>query len=226
MSESTIPFQGSTAVMDRPAPDLGPEPEGTGGNRTKLLALGGAVALLVVALVAYLLVFSGGDEPLEEGVPPVTPSSSGAGADPAPEPATNTLPKLSNKNFGKDPFKALIVEPAAAVAPVAADPIGTTPGTTGTVLPGATTGSTDTGGSAPSTSTPAESTSHTFKVVDVAPDNSRISVRVDGKVYRNLKAGEVFATYFKVRLISGQVNSFQYGDEKFNVSGKVKLTIA
>jgi hypothetical protein len=36
----------------------------------------------------------------------------------------------------------------------------------------------------------------------------------------------VFATYFKVRLISGQVNSFQYGDEKFNVSGKVKLTIA
>jgi hypothetical protein len=210
--------------MDRPAPDLGPE--GTGGNRTKLLALGGVVALLVVALVAYLLVFSGGEEPLEEGVAPVTPSSSGGGADPAPEPATNALPKLSNKNFGKDPFKPLIVEPAAAVAPVAADPVGTTPGTTGTVLPGATTGSTDTGSSAPSTSTPAESTSHTFKVVDVAPDNSRISVRVDGKVYRNLKAGEVFATYFKVRLISGQVNSVQYGDEKFNVSGKVKLTIA
>lgn len=232
MSESTIPFQGQTAVMDGPGqvpgqgqgPGTGPEPD-SAGNRTKLLALGGVAALLVLALVAYLTVFSGGDEPLEEGVPAPKPAAPAAGAE-SDEPATVTLPKLSNKTFGRDPFKALIVEPVAAVAATGTVPTGTTAGTTESVLPGATTGSTDTGSTAPSTSTPAESTSHTFKVVDVAPDNSRISVRVDGKVYRNLKAGEVFATYFKVRLISGQVNSFQYGDEKFNVSGKVKLTIA
>lgn len=227
MSEPTIPFQGHTAVMDRPGPGQGPglepEPDG-GGNRTKLLALGGVAAFLVLALVAYLLVFSGGGDVVEEATPTPKPAAPAAG--PEPDAAPAVAPKLSNKNFGRDPFKALIVEPAAAVAPVA--PTGTVPaGTTdGSVLPGATTGSTGSGSTTPETSTPAVSTSHTFKVVDVAPDNSRISVRVDGKVYRNLKAGEVFATYFKVRLISGQVNSFQYGDEKFNVSGKVKLTIA
>ena len=229
MSEPTIPFQGQTAVMDRPGPVPGltdNSDAGAGGSRTKLLALGGVAAVLVLALVAYLLLFSGGGDALEEGVPQ-TPTKA-ADVDPVTEPDTApvTPPKLSNKTFGKDPFKALIVEPVAAVAPAA--PVGTVPaGTTdSSVLPGATTGSTGSGSTTPETSTPAVSTSHTFKVVDVAPDNSRISVRVDGKVYRNLKAGEVFATYFKVRLISGQVNSFQYGDEKFNVSGKVKLTIA
>jgi len=225
MSEPTIPFQGQTAVMDRPGPvpGLADDPAlGGGGSRTKLLALGGVAAVLVLALVAYLFLFSGGEEVAEEGTPTPKPAAPAAG--PEPDAAPAAAPKLTNKNFGKDPFKPLIVEPAAAVAPAA--PTGSVPaGTTdSSVLPGATTGST--GSTTPETSTPAESTAHTFKVVDVAPDNSRISVRVDGKVYRNLKAGDVFATYFKVRLISGQVNSFQYGDEKFNVSGKVKLTIA
>jgi hypothetical protein len=36
----------------------------------------------------------------------------------------------------------------------------------------------------------------------------------------------VFADYFKVVLIGGQVNSFQYGEEKFNVLGNKRLTIA
>ncbi len=60
----------------------------------------------------------------------------------------------------------------------------------------------------------------------VAPDNSSISVKVDGKTYNNLHAGEVFATYFKVVLISGTTNAFQYGEEKFNVLGTKRLTIA
>ncbi len=97
------------------------------------------------------------------------------------------------------------------VAPVSA----TSGGTTGSTTP-----------VAPETSVPRESTSHTFKVVAVAPDSSTITVRVDGKIYRNLKAGDVFAKFFKVRLISGQVNSFQFGEEKFNVIGFKRLTIA
>jgi hypothetical protein len=225
MSEPTIPFQGQTAVMDRPGPvpGLGDEPEpGGGDNRTKLLALGGVAAVLVLAVVAYLLLFSGGgDAALDEGVPAPAPPAAADVSEPD-EAAVLPLPKLSNKTFGKDPFKPLIVEPAAAVAPAASD-TGTTGSTTVPVLPGAGTGSE---APAAETSTPAQSTAHTFKVVDVAPDNSTISVRVDGKVYRNLKAGDVFATYFKVRLISGQVNSFQFGEEKFNVVGKKKLTIA
>jgi hypothetical protein len=75
-------------------------------------------------------------------------------------------------------------------------------------------------------SAPAETASHSFRVVSVAPNNSAVDVKVDGKVYRNLHAGEVFATYFKVVLISGTTNAFQYGEEKFNVLGTKRLTIA
>ena len=49
---------------------------------------------------------------------------------------------------------------------------------------------------------------------------------MDGKRYANLRAGEVFASFFKVRLISGTSNSFQYGEERFNVLGNKRLTIA
>ena len=215
MSESTIPFQGGgTAVMDRPAPEFEPE-SGGGGSRTKLLALGGLAAVVVLGLVAYFLLFSGG-EAVEEG-PVVKPRAAApAPAAPAEEPATVKTPRLSSKNFGRDPFKVLITEPVAAVEPV------TTTATTATT--GTTSGTTST--TTPETTTPVASTSHTFKVVEVAPDNSTITVKVDGEFYRNLRAGEVFATYFKVVLISGQVNSFQYGEEKFNVLGTKKLTIA
>ena len=57
-------------------------------------------------------------------------------------------------------------------------------------------------------------------------DQSRVTVRVDGKTYSGLKAGEVFASYFKVVVIGGKVNGFQFGDEKFSVFGTKKLHIA
>ena len=59
----------------------------------------------------------------------------------------------------------------------------------------------------------------------MAPDNSRISVKVDGEFYRNLKAGEVFADYFKVRFIGGAVNDFQFGEESFKVVGTKAVSI-
>lgn len=220
MSESTIPFQGQTAVLDRPPTEFETEPE-SGGRRTKLLALGGLAAALVLGVVAYFLVFAGGDEEPVASAP--KPGSAAPEAPVVAEPAAPaTQPKISNKNFGRDPFKALITEPEVAPATGVAATTGGSTTTGDTTSGGTTTGGTTTGG----TSAPAESTSHTFKVVDVAPDNSAITVKVDGVVYRNLKAGEVFATYFKVRLISGPVNSFQYGEETFNVSGNQKLTIA
>ena len=51
-------------------------------------------------------------------------------------------------------------------------------------------------------------------------------MRVDGKSYSGLKAGDVFATYFKVVVVGGKVNGFQFGDEKFSVFGTKKLYIA
>jgi len=225
MSETTIPFQGGgTALLERPSPDLEPEPGGGQRNRTLLLALGGLAAVLVLGLVAYFLVFTGSSE---EPAGPVTPPKSDAPAAPAVEEPAPVVkaPKINTKNFGRDPFKPLITEPVAAVdtAPVGAGTGTGTTDSTATAPSTVTSGGTST---APTTTPPTASTSYSFKVVDVAPDNSAITVKVDGKVYRNLKAGEVFADYFKVVLISGQVNSFQFGEEKFNVIGTKKITIA
>lgn len=236
MSESTIPFQGQTAVLDRPGLEDLPEDPGAGSNRTKLLALGGIAATLVLGLVAYFLLFAGGDEPVPAADPtPPAAAPAPAASVPAAEPAKKV--RITAKNFGNDPFKALIAEPVAAVAPVG----GSAVGASGIPITGATTAdSTSTGtssgsaadpapstGSAdPATSTPVSSTSHSFKVVDVAANNRSITVKVDGTTYKNLRAGEVFAEYFKVVLISGQVNAFQFGEEKFNVIGTKKLTIA
>jgi len=215
MTESSFPFQGQPVAMASAAPE--PEPEIGQGNRTKLMAVGGIAVVVALSLVVYFLGFVGGGDEVDEGpvagpkpaaVAPVVPE---AGSAPAKE------VRFSAKSFGRNPFKALITEPVAAVAP----------SSTTSAVAAAPTGATDPGAATdPGTSVPAASTTHTFRVVTVAPDNSSVDVKLDGKLHRNLKAGEVFGTYFKVILISGQVNSFQFGEEKFNVSGTKRLTIA
>jgi hypothetical protein len=187
--------------------------------------VGGVATVLVLAVVGYFLFFAGGDEPAPAATPPRTVAPAApAPADDAAAGSTDQQARINQRNFGKDPFKALI-DPDAAAAAAAA---GTTTGTTGTT----TTGTTTTTVTAPTTTTdsgvsePAATTSHSFRVVAVAPNNSSIDVKVDGKLYNNLHAGEVFAKYFKVVLISGTTNAFQYGEEKFNVLGTKRLTIA
>jgi len=249
MSESSFPFQGQPGAQ---APGA-PEPAPGEGNRTKLLALGGVAVVLVLGLLAYFFVFAGGEDAVDEETVAAPAPAAVAPVAPAPSAAPVTAERLSAKSFGRDPFDARIEEPAEEVA-AAATAVGTTEfGSTGTTSATTDTGTTDTGttdtgttstGSGttdpgkdavatdptvttdPETSAPPESTAHTFKVVEVAPDNSTVTVKVDGKEHKNLQAGEVFATYFKVILISGQVNSFQFGEEKFNVIGTKRLTIA
>lgn len=221
MSESTIPFQGQTAVLDRPLTDIEALDEPGGGNRSKLLALGALAGVLVLAVLAYFLFFAGGgEEPAAVDTPAAAVPQAPEAEQPAAAPAKS--PKLTGKTFGRDPFKALITEPEAGTATTADTPVTSgsesTTGTTGTEA--STTGSTTT-----TTTVPASSTAHRFKVVDVAPDNSRVSVKVDGEFYRNLKAGEVFAKYFKVRFIGGAVNDFQYGEETFKVVGAKAVSI-
>jgi hypothetical protein len=113
------------------------------------------------------------------------------------------------------------------VAPAPTTPTTTTGGTTtgGTTTVGGT-GSVTTGGAPVAPVTPVVTANHTFRVVGVSSDQTRITVRVDGKSYSGLKAGDVFATYFKVVVIGGKVNGFQFGDEKFSVFGTKKLSIA
>jgi hypothetical protein len=230
MSEQSFPFEGGTSVATAPAP-LPPLQEPAGGqDRSKLLAVGGVATVLVLAVVGYFLFFAGGDEPAPVATPPKTVAPAApAPADDTTTGSTGQQPRINQRNFGKDPFKALI-DPEAEAAAAAAAAAGTTPtGTNGT--PTTATGTT-TAGTTPTTTTdsgvtePAATTSHSFRVVAVAPNNSAIDVKVDGKVYNNLHAGEVFAKYFKVVLISGTTNAFQYGEEKFNVLGTKRLTIA
>lgn len=220
MSESSIPFAGDTAVAE----PLGIEAEAASTDRTKLLVVGGVAVALVLAVAAYFLLFAGGGA--EETADPGSGGSESAVVPPSDTaPAVEAAPtteKISAKSFGRDPFKAGIVEapPVVEQSPVDPAPTSGTGSTTDgtTALPGATTGT--------ETSTPTVTTSHSFRVVSVAPDNSTITVKVDGEQYDNLRAGEVFANFFKVRLISGTANSFQYGEERFNVLGTKRLTIA
>ena len=55
--------------------------------------------------------------------------------------------------------------------------------------------------------------------------NTTIDVMVDKKLYSGLKAGEVFARFFKVVAIGGPVNAIQFGDVKFNISGNKSVTL-
>src|SRR5215203_5566542 len=85
MTETTIPFQGQTALLDRPLAEVD-EPVGpSGGNRNKLLALGAVAGLLVLAVLAYFLVFAGGEDPAATGpVPPEGKSVADPVTDPPP----------------------------------------------------------------------------------------------------------------------------------------------
>jgi hypothetical protein len=217
---SEFPFQGQTAVADAPAPELEES-----GNRTRIMVLVGLVAVALVGLLAYLFLFSGGDEGTDAAATPTAQAPAAPAEQPATEPKPAKKQKISAKSFGRDPFEPLIVEPVASTSDASTTSDGGA--TSGGTSSGSTGGSTNTGGdNPPAPSAPSAGTAHSFKVVDVAPDNSTVTVKLDGDTYRNLRAGEVFAEVFKVRFIGGQVNTFQIGDEVFNVSGKKKVTIS
>ena len=223
MSEATIPFQSTSVLDEPPLPDEFGEAAGNRRTVLVLVALGG---LALLGLAAYFLLFAGGDSTSSAAAPPASTAPKPAASAPAAD-KPYVLPKLSAKNYGTDPFKPLIQDVAAAPA---AGTTGTTTGGTTTAPTGTTTTTTTGGGTTTGTTTgttsPVASASRTFQVVSVAANNSSITVKIDGKVYKNLRAGEVFATIFKVRFIGGAVTSFQIGDEVFNVAGTKKISIS
>jgi hypothetical protein len=232
MSESSVPFEGPSAAQAGPVF----ESEAPGG-KNRLLLLGGGAAVVLVALLVYFLVFAGGGgKDTTSATPPAKHVEAAAPAAPAAQPPVQ---RINAKSFGRDPFKALIApaDPVGAVGgtgttTVAPDPTTPTTTTGGTTTGGTTTGGTTTVGGTGSVTTggapvtPVVTADHPFRVVGVSSDQTHITVRVDGKSYSGLKAGDVFATYFKVVVIGGKVNGFQFGDEKFSVFGTKKLSIA
>jgi hypothetical protein len=226
---TTIPFDAQQA----PAP-TGPQFEAEpAGNRTKLLALGAGAGVLVLAVAGYFLLFSGGSSGTSgtpAGVPthavPV-PSAAAPAAGPA-KPA-----RITPKSFGHDPFKPLILPNANPVGAVGGAGTSTTTGTTTGSATGTTTGTTSgsaVGGTGSGTTTgvtsPTPSKAYRFQVVRVSSDNRTVDVKVNGVAHPGLRVGEVFASIFKVRFIGGVTNSFQIGDETFNVVGAKAVSIA
>src|SRR5688500_9095016 len=86
------------------------EEEG-GDSRKAVFALGGLVA---VALAAGAFFFLGGSPEEEELFVP--PARAAAPAAPAPEAEVATLPAATNLALGRNPFRALYIQPAAAPA--------------------------------------------------------------------------------------------------------------
>jgi|GraSoiStandDraft_4_1057263.scaffolds.fasta_scaffold88623_2 hypothetical protein len=224
MSESSFPFQGGTAVAERPLAEVPTDEVAPEGNRSRVLLLAGGACVLVLAVVAYFLFFAGGGSD-DTTAGAVAPNAGKVLPSVAPSPAAPVVAKqrINAKSFGRDPFKPLFVEDTTSA---------------GSVTTGSTGSTTTSAGSTPATSAPTVATppvgtttpvvtaDHTFRVVGVSSDQTHITVRVDGKSYAGLKAGDVFATYFKVVVIGGKVNGFQFGDEKFSVFGTKKLSIA
>lgn len=202
--------------------------EPTAGSSKRVLVAGGVAAgLAVVAAMSYVLL-SGGSGDTETGVVaaaknPVAqskPTASAATSAPA-------IKKFTGKN-ARDPFKALVVEPAAVVGATA----GATPAPTAAPAPGGTGSTSPTaapiGGSStpvtlpsPTYSSPAPSAtkakSTTISMVAVASGDTSARLKVDGKSYE-VKPLEEFGTYFKLlNLRESTCGAVQYGDVTFDL---------
>ena len=197
------PFGGPavTAVAE-PAQDEAPEVSGR--PKPVVLAVAGAV-LLVLAMAAYFLVFSGGGDGSSDagavvpgrGVASGAPS--GVASSPAPSVAVTVV--SGSRGTGLDPFR---VPPQASAS--------TSP-TTAATAP-------TTGGGVPA------GVSSTLLVSSVSYATKSANVVVDGKSYV-AHEGETFAKYYMMRaVISGQPACavFQFGDLPAQVCQGQKAT--
>jgi hypothetical protein len=210
--------------------------ESPGEGRRGLLILLGAAGVIVVAILAWFLLFSGGGQdatPVAAGAAPTAaPSQQAEAPTTAPTPAATAPVKDAKLQHAfRDPFKPLIAP--AAVGGSATG--GTTTGTSGSTATGTTgtsgstaTGTTGTTAGAATTgpAQPQASPSYRVQVTKVSADNKAIDIKVDGTLHKGLKAGQVFAKYFKVIGIGGSVNVIQFGDVKFTIAGTKAVTIS
>jgi hypothetical protein len=185
-------------ITEPTAPDL-PVDEPTSGNRRAKLLVVAAGALTVLLAAFYFLFVAGGDP---APVPAAAPKPNPAEQVPPPAAEVPAAPPVFTGDAGTDPFDPLVTKPAP-----------TTEGSqgTGTTDGGATTGTT--GG-----------TGQQLAVTAVSPDNTTVSVTVDGQAYNGLTVGQDFATFYKVYgIFGGTCAGFLYGDS--SIGGCVGDTV-
>jgi len=219
MSENMLPF-GGTAVTDRPVqaePEL--DDNVAGDNRKKLLYALVGVGVLVLAVVAFFLLKSGGSSsPAATGA--VVPGHPVAGAAPAAAPAAAapvTLPRKVKAPEGRDPFNALVT----AAAPAASTAPSSSTATTPTTAPTSTTtgtGSTSTTTTHPATFHPVwvqlRSVTATTATFDVGFSNGKTMQVLAYRSVRAPKAGgeTIFAKTFALLGVNKGVVTVKYGD--------------
>lgn len=185
--------------------------QATDGGRNKVLVIVlGAVAGLVLAAGGFL--FLGGGEDAEDFAP-VARAARPAAVAPAPS-AQPKLPAPANLTLGRNPFRALYVEPAPAPAPEppAVTPSGATGGGPqviviggGTTKDGGTTGGSAAGGgvaAAPQQPTAKEHKLVLLRVFGTGKDQSA-SFSIDDK-QQTAKVGTTFGPTAEILLLSLQ----------------------
>ena len=191
MSQDTFPF----AVGE----DTGQYDDADAASKKKLVLAGGVVAAVVLGAGAFLFLGGGGSSEGDTFIPRAPRVSQGAAAPKtAAKAPVSKLPVKYAEQIGRDPFKALYVEPVAVVAPV--ETTTTTSSTSGTT---ATAGSTEAGtGSTPTAPVVADHKLVLTRVYGSGADQTAVFT-IDGKD-QVAKVGTKFGPTSELELISIQ----------------------
>lgn len=208
------------------------------GSKRNLVALG-ALAAVAVGAGAFFLLGSGGDEEQLDAFVPPKPRAAAPAADAGP---VSTLPVASKLTLGRNPFRALYVEPAAAPAGgTTTTPTTTTGGTTTTpvviVGGGSTGGSTSGGTTAPPPAAPAPApapaqSTVALKSVTAGKDGSNPTATFDydGKTVSgapgDVMAGKLLVISIQQDVMGGWFVNLQLGDgEPFEVHERQTVVV-
>lgn len=234
------PFAASDEVSEY-VPEEVVNEDSAAGSKRNMVALG-AVAAVALGAGAFLFLGGGGEDQLEEYVPAArAPRAAAPAADAGP---VSTLPVASKLTLGRNPFRALYVEPAAATAPAGGTttaPTTSTGGTTGgTTTPivivdsgSSTGGGSSSGTTAPPPAAPAPAQSTVaLKSVTAGKNGSNPTATFDydGKTVSgapgDVMAGKLLVISIQQDVMGGWFVNLQLGDgEPFEVHERQTVVV-
>jgi hypothetical protein len=208
MSDTSKFGSSGTAVVEPPAEEAAAA-ETAGRARPKPLVLGGVVAgVLVLALAAYFLLFSGGgSDTAASGTVPKGVASAGTGvgtkAPSAAKPVVSKVPATVGSASARDPFAPLVVPTTASSATSTAASSAAGSGSSATTT---------------TTSVPAGLVEN-VTLNKLGSSSVSADVTVNGVKYTGVKPGVVFAKYFSLdAAVVGSTATFHFGDSTFTLA--------
>ena len=212
MTETTHLFDEQPDEIQQDAPD-----------RRKAILAGGLVAALLLGGGGYYLLGGSGDaaattasaarpsralHPVRALAPAATTRKKAERVKPVLDGAK--VPAKSTEHLGRDPFKALYIQPVVAVAPSAGGPLGSlplTPVTTPvTTVPTGTLGvPAGTGGGPAAPAAPTKTASYTLKLVRVEGSGAELTaVFAIASGTQRVRVGGIFGLVHEIKLLSLQ----------------------